>query len=83
MSEFEFNSARYYECVQTGTNTFSKPVLFMCPPGSTFSADMQRCLTGHEDSADSGEKAYGQYLFNDCLNMPRVFGCLDGSSGPL
>lgn len=57
------NASRYYECLQTGANVFSGPVLLVCPPGSTFSADRQRCLTGNEgSSASSAEdtKAYSE-----------------------
>ncbi|XP_034248773.1 myrosinase 1-like [Thrips palmi] len=68
------NNTRYYECVQTGTNTFSQPRLLMCPEGSTYSADRQRCLSGNEDNpedpAEPAAKGYNEEYYEPNDNIP-------------
>ncbi|XP_034242079.1 myrosinase 1-like [Thrips palmi] len=67
------NSTRYYECIQTGTDTFSQPRLLQCPPGSTFSAERQRCLTGNEDRAwDDDSKTYNEDYYVPDASVPET-----------
>lgn len=41
----ESSPDRYYECIQTATNTFSSPIPGTCPAGTTFDASSERCVS--------------------------------------
>ncbi|XP_034246765.1 uncharacterized protein LOC117648371 isoform X2 [Thrips palmi] len=56
----ESSPDRYFECIQTATNTFTDPIPGTCPAGTTFDACSERCVsTGSSDQPDdSGHDTY-------------------------
>ncbi|XP_034246129.1 myrosinase 1-like [Thrips palmi] len=51
----ESSPDRYFECIQTATNTFTDPIPGTCPAGTTFDVSTERCVSTGTPDDDDGD----------------------------